>query len=58
MQLCETITPKATRYYLDGKRVSRALIVAIKGDHSLDTFQTVIKRGVTRHYCCARKEST
>lgn len=57
MQLCETVNERtgARRYYADGKRISRALIVAIKGDHILDTFETVIRGKTIRHYSCARK---
>lgn len=57
MQLCETINraTNARRYYADGTRISRALIVAIKSDHRLDTFQTVRTRTHTRNFCQARK---
>ncbi len=54
MQICETVTPRGRRYYIDGRRASRALIVAVKGDHVLDTFHTVIRGEVVRHYCHAR----
>lgn len=57
MQICETLNNAtgARRYYADGKRISRALLVAIKGDSRLDCFQTVTRGTVTRHYCQARK---
>jgi hypothetical protein len=55
MQLCETTRESdgSVRYYADGRRISRAVMVAIKGDHRLDTFQTVCRKGYTRLYCVA-----
>lgn len=43
------------RYYLDGRRISRALFVAIKGDHHLDAFSTQFTETHARHRCCARR---
>jgi len=56
MQLCETVNnvTGARRYYADGKRISRALIVAIKGDSRLECFQTITRGAMTRHYSIAR----
>jgi hypothetical protein len=57
MSLCEVTTPRCHRYYLNGVRVSRAVVVALKGDHDLDTLHTVIDGDTTRHYSELRKRA-
>lgn len=42
---------RKSRYYLDGKRCTRAKMDDLKADGNLDTFQTTIRNGVARHYC-------
>lgn len=59
MTLTETLT-EATgtrRYFLDGKRISRAMVVALKGDHDQDSFRTIFSKGVTRQFSCLRKRT-
>lgn len=56
MTLLETKTLRGTRYYLDGKRISRALVVALKADHKQDCFVTVVSLkdsgDTVRNYSC------
>lgn len=41
----------ARRYFINGRRVSRARMDAAKFWRRLDTFQTVTRGDVTRHSC-------
>jgi len=60
MQLLETISNNGntSRFYVDSKRVSQQRFRDIKTLHRLDCFQTIIRRGFIRHYCCARPHLT
>lgn len=53
-QLLQTTTPQGTRYYVDGKRVSREAYDLAKFWRRLECFQTIIKGATVRHYVCAR----
>lgn len=55
MTLCKTITPKSTRYYVDGKRVSPGAFEHTKFGRRQDSFLTKITPGgVTRHFSSVR----
>ena len=54
MQLRQTITPKCTRYYIDGKRVSWDQYDAAKYGRTLDSFLAVFTGATVRHYVSAR----
>lgn len=59
VNLCETTRQSegTTRYYVNGRRVSKERMREIKRDHALDTFQTVCKGDFIRQHCCARKKA-
>jgi len=50
MQLCKTITPKCTRYYINGKLVSASAFDEAKHGRRQDCFLTTIRKGTTRHF--------
>lgn len=59
MQALETVNPaKGTRrFYLDGRRVTRAAFYDAKEGATLDCFLTTERRGVTRHYVSIRTQT-
>ena len=56
MQIWTTISKPngVRRYYLDGRRIKRALFVAIKADHYFDCLITTDTAKYTRHKASLR----
>lgn len=58
MALLETQTPRGSRYYANGRRVTRAAMRSIKDDaERLDSFWTRIAGETVRHGCSAMESA-
>lgn len=53
MELLKLITPRYTRYYIDGKQVTHAKWKEAKEGKTLFAFLTTQHEQTTRHYCQA-----
>ena len=49
LSMLRTTTPKCTRYYINGTRVSRDAYEDAQFWRRLDTFHTTVRNGVVRH---------
>lgn len=54
MNLLQTETPRAKRYYLDGRRIDRERVDDLKATHDQDCFQTSAEGDVVRKRSCLR----
>jgi hypothetical protein len=60
MTLCETITRRGRRWFLDGRRISQARADELRRDHDQDCFVTrcrrdrFVERAEVRLYSCLR----
>lgn len=54
-QLLQTVTPRGTRYFRDGRRVDADAYWLTKFWARLECFQTVRRGDTTRNYVCAVK---
>lgn len=54
MELMRVTTPRGTRYFVDGVRVSRRAYESVRFGRSLEAFSTTTVGDQTRHVCYAR----